>query len=62
MKMIIKKIFGRLFDKPRKFFPIVDACGLDKPRKFFPITETEYLVIQRYKGCYGNGRCTEQDF
>lgn len=55
MKGTIERIFG----KPRKFFPIVDARGLDKPRKFFPVTEAEYLAAQRRKGIIGNGTANQ---
>lgn len=62
--MIIKKIVDKIVGKKGKFFPVVNENGnfeiVEKPRKFIPITEIEYLIEQRKKGCYGNGRCVDK--
>ena len=63
MKMIVKKVIGKIVEKPRKFFPMVNEQGIaEKPKKFFPMTECEYLLEQRRKGIYGNGQCLEKEF
>lgn len=60
MVNVIKKVISRVFDKNRKFFPMVNEKGIaEKPRKFFPMTEREYILAQRRKGLYGNGHCVD---
>lgn len=60
MKRIVEKVFGKIFSKTRKFFPVVNEQGIaEKPKKFYPVTEREHLLEQRRIGYYGNGTCTE---
>lgn len=62
MKRIIN-VIRQVFSKPLKFFPIVDEQGFaEKPLKFFPVTEHKYLLEQRNKGIWGNGKCSESEF
>ena len=60
MKRIVEKVFGRVFGKSRKFFPVVNERGIaEKPKKFYPATEGQFLLEQRRQGIFGNGTCVE---
>ena len=63
MTTIIKMILSVLTKPKGKFFPVVDEKGIaEKPGKFFPMTEREYLLENRHKGIWGNGKCSPEDF